>query len=68
MNLNLYLTPIFPISFCFSAGMLKAVNLPVDLIMAHFNSRRDPEEKVEQGVQEIQKCQKSNMDSRKMYD
>uniref|UniRef100_A0A8C2D2E3 RUN domain-containing protein n=1 Tax=Cyprinus carpio TaxID=7962 RepID=A0A8C2D2E3_CYPCA len=49
MNLNLYLTPIFPISFCFSAGMLKAVNLPVDLIMAHFNSRRDPEEKIRLG-------------------
>uniref|UniRef100_A0A672N2H5 RUN domain-containing protein n=1 Tax=Sinocyclocheilus grahami TaxID=75366 RepID=A0A672N2H5_SINGR len=49
MNLNLYLTHISPISFCFSAGMLKAVSLPVDLITAHFNSRRDPEEKVRLG-------------------
>uniref|UniRef100_A0A671RD97 RUN domain-containing protein n=1 Tax=Sinocyclocheilus anshuiensis TaxID=1608454 RepID=A0A671RD97_9TELE len=49
MNLNLYLTHTSPISFCFSAGMLKAVSLPVDLIMAHFNSRRDPEEKIRLG-------------------
>ncbi len=26
--------------------MMKAVSLAVDLIMAHFNSRQDPEEKV----------------------
>lgn len=51
MNLNNYLTPISPLSyFSFFAGMLKAVSLAVDLIMAHFNSRQDPEEKVVQGV------------------
>ncbi len=32
--------------FIFIAGMMKAVSLAVDLIMAHFNSRQDPEEKV----------------------
>lgn len=51
MNLNNYLTPISPLSyFSFFAGMLKAVSLAVDLIMAHFNSRQDPEQKVVQGV------------------
>lgn len=30
--------------------MLKAVSLAVDLIIAHFNSRQDPEEKVLSGV------------------
>uniref|UniRef100_A0A671TC04 RUN domain-containing protein n=1 Tax=Sinocyclocheilus anshuiensis TaxID=1608454 RepID=A0A671TC04_9TELE len=29
--------------------MLKAVSLAVDLIMAHFNSRQDPEEKIRLG-------------------
>lgn len=54
MNLNNYLTPISPLSyFSFFAGMLKAVSLAVDLIMAHFNSRQDPEQKVVQGVQGI---------------
>ncbi len=32
--------------FIFVAAMMKAVSLAVDLIMAHFNSRQDPEEKV----------------------
>uniref|UniRef100_A0A8C1V0E6 RUN domain-containing protein n=1 Tax=Cyprinus carpio TaxID=7962 RepID=A0A8C1V0E6_CYPCA len=50
MNLNNYLTPISPLSyFSFFAGMLKAVSLAVDLIMAHFNSRQDPEQKIRLG-------------------
>jgi len=38
--------------------MLKAVSLAVDLIIANFNSRQDPEEKVLSGVQKTNKQKK----------
>lgn len=45
--------------------MLKAVGLAVDLIIANFNSRQDPEEKVLSGVKKTK--QKPNMESGANY-
>jgi len=39
--------------------MLKAVSLAVDLIIANFNSRQDPEEMVLSGVQKTKKQKKN---------
>lgn len=44
----LYLNKIHPVQLAclVSPGLLRSVSRAVDLIMAHFGSSRDPEEKV----------------------